>query len=96
MLLNDAGAYAHCASEPESGPPKGGATIFTLEEKYATWKGAAPQHSESETLYPLPKPATSARPRPSFFQREWTEKRSPLVVLCTAKSRSPPPTLSLA
>ena len=37
---------------------------------------------------------TSARPRPSFFQRECTAKRSPLVVLCMAKSTSPPPEVS--
>src|SRR5256885_543745 len=59
-------------------------------------KGAGPQHSESEMSYPLPRPATSARPRPSFFQRECTEKRSPVVVLCMAKSRSPPPVVSFA
>ena len=39
-----------------------------------TLKGAALQHSESAMLlYPSARPATSARPRPSFFQREWTE-----------------------
>ena len=81
---------------PETGPPKGGKFRVMLELKYETRNGAAPQHSESCTELPPPWPCTSARPWPSFFQREWTEKLSWLVVLWTANWRSPPPVLLLA
>ena len=91
-----AGLYAHWVSLPASGPPKGDTTIFRLEEKYVTVKGAALQHSESETSYPLPAP-----PRRRDRGRRSSSASGPrsyprVVVLCRAKSRSPPPALSLA
>jgi len=44
-----AGAYAH-APRSRSGPPQGVTTTLRLSLKLqATLKGAAPQHSESET-----------------------------------------------